>query len=211
MPRYKDADSEQIANLTRQKLLDAAAEEFARQGYNAANINNISLAAGFAKGTIYNYFPSKEALLLELIETAAADHIAFIAAAVREVQPPRERLLRFFQAGFAYVEAHPRPMQVIVHTLYGPDETFKTRLAESYRSLFAVMIEDILQPGMADGSFRPLSPAPTASLLLTTYLGMCIPQDPQGRIMFDPHTVADFMLNGLQPPRPDANHKETIV
>jgi hypothetical protein len=70
------------------------------------------------------------------------------------------------------------------------------------------MIEDILQPGMADGSFRPLPPAPTASLLLTTYLGMCIPQDPQGRIMFDPHMVTEFMLNGLLPEQSDEPKEE---
>ena len=51
MPRYKDSESEQAAIDTRQKLLAAAAEEFARQGYNAANINHISRAAGYAKGT----------------------------------------------------------------------------------------------------------------------------------------------------------------
>jgi hypothetical protein len=35
---------------TRQRLLEAAASEFAREGYTGANINRISQAAGFAKG-----------------------------------------------------------------------------------------------------------------------------------------------------------------
>ena len=43
----------------RQRLLDAAAAEFAAKGLDGARIDDISLAAGLAKGTIYNYFDSK--------------------------------------------------------------------------------------------------------------------------------------------------------
>src|SRR5215468_7461244 len=57
---------------TRGKLLAAAAEEFARAGFERANVDAISLAAGYAKGTIYNYFPSKEQLFLVVVEEALA-------------------------------------------------------------------------------------------------------------------------------------------
>jgi len=43
----------------RQRLLDAAATEFAAKGLDGARIDDISLSAGLAKGTIYNYFDSK--------------------------------------------------------------------------------------------------------------------------------------------------------
>jgi len=76
MPRHKDAEREQVMSQTRQLLLEAAAEEFAREGYAGANINRISRAAGFAKGTIYNYFSSKRALMLALIDAIAETHLA---------------------------------------------------------------------------------------------------------------------------------------
>jgi AcrR family transcriptional regulator len=56
MPRYKESERQQAQSETRQLLVQAAIQEFARQGYERANINHISRAAGFAKGTIYNYF-----------------------------------------------------------------------------------------------------------------------------------------------------------
>jgi AcrR family transcriptional regulator len=198
MPRYKTSESAKAASLVRQKLLDSAAEAFACQGYNAANINNISQAAGYAKGTVYNYFSSKEALLLALIKDVAEDHIAFIAAAVKEIAPPQERLLRFFRAGFDYVEAHPHPMQVIVHTLYGADGVAKAHLAKVYQPLFAVMMHDILEPGMADGTFRSMDVGRTATFLLTTYLGVSIPQDEEGRIFFDPQMITSLLLHGIE-------------
>ena len=67
-PRLKQDDREQVLESNRKPLLEVAAIEFANAGFYGANINRISLAAGFAKGTIYNYFPSKQALMLALLD-----------------------------------------------------------------------------------------------------------------------------------------------
>lgn len=51
---------------TRQRLLSASLELFHEQGYSATTIENITERADVAKGTFFNYFPTKEALLSEL-------------------------------------------------------------------------------------------------------------------------------------------------
>jgi AcrR family transcriptional regulator len=66
----------------RARLLAAAAQEFARAGFERANVDGISLAAGYAKGTIYNYFPSKEELFLAVVEEASAQAAATAPAPV---------------------------------------------------------------------------------------------------------------------------------
>jgi AcrR family transcriptional regulator len=50
------------AEATRQRLLDAAAEEFAARGIAGARVDRIAQAAGSNKAQIYHYFGSKEAL-----------------------------------------------------------------------------------------------------------------------------------------------------
>ncbi|NOZ93752.1 MAG: TetR/AcrR family transcriptional regulator [Acidobacteria bacterium] len=55
----------------RERLLRAAATRFAADGFEGANINTISLQAGLAKGTVYNYFSSKEELFGEVIRSAS--------------------------------------------------------------------------------------------------------------------------------------------
>src|SRR5262249_58144622 len=65
-----------VKETTRARLLAAAAAEFARAGFERANVDGISLAAGYAKGTIYNYFPSKEELFLAVVEEASAQAAA---------------------------------------------------------------------------------------------------------------------------------------
>ncbi len=52
---------------TRRRLLEAAKAEFADRGFAGARFDEISLAAGYSKGTIYNYFDSKADLFQEIL------------------------------------------------------------------------------------------------------------------------------------------------
>ena len=51
---------------TRQRLLEAALSLFHEKGYSATTVEEIASKADVAKGTFFNHFPSKEALLHEL-------------------------------------------------------------------------------------------------------------------------------------------------
>jgi TetR/AcrR family fatty acid metabolism transcriptional regulator len=53
---------------TKERLLQAAAEVFAEKSFHAATISEITKRAGVAKGTLYWYFPGKEALFIGLME-----------------------------------------------------------------------------------------------------------------------------------------------
>jgi AcrR family transcriptional regulator len=51
---------------TRERILDAAAHVFAEHGYSAGTTNRIAAAAGLSVGSLYQYFPNKDSILLEL-------------------------------------------------------------------------------------------------------------------------------------------------
>lgn len=208
MPRpTREGRDRQLAE-SRTRLLTAAAEEFARAGYSGANINRISEAAGFAKGTVYNYFPSKRALLQAVIDDVAAAHTAFVRDEIGAEPDPAGRLARLFAAGFAFVEQHRAPAQVIINVVYGPDAEFKERVYQAYAPLFDVLIRDTLQAGVARGDFRPLDLNTAAAVLMAVYLGGCSQIDATGKIWLDPAKVAALVLDGLrQPGRPPARRR----
>lgn len=60
---------------TKEKILDAAREEFLEKGFSKASLRSIASRAGVTKGNIYTYFEGKDALFREL----AAPAMAFIA------------------------------------------------------------------------------------------------------------------------------------
>lgn len=59
---------EQSQQRTRERLLNAAEEIFAREGYAAASVEQIAEHAEYSKGAVYSNFVSKEALFLALLE-----------------------------------------------------------------------------------------------------------------------------------------------
>jgi AcrR family transcriptional regulator len=61
---------------TRQRVLDAAARVFAKNGYDGARVAQIAKAAGLSVGAIYNHYPSKAELLAAVVERHSADQLA---------------------------------------------------------------------------------------------------------------------------------------
>jgi AcrR family transcriptional regulator len=57
------------AKEKRKAIIEAAKNEFVSKGFEAARIDEIAKKAGVAKGTVYLYFPNKEALFDEMIKT----------------------------------------------------------------------------------------------------------------------------------------------
>jgi AcrR family transcriptional regulator len=95
---------------TRQRILEAARQLLAASGYEASTTRDIADAAGIANGTLFNYFPNKEAILAALVAEATAGMyadfeslcpvegsfeeglFAFVAAELRKLKPWRKHL-----------------------------------------------------------------------------------------------------------------------
>ena len=82
--------------VTRDLLLTAAEQVFARVGYEKAQVEEIALAAGFSKGALYAHFKSKEELFLALYETKTAASLATLHQAL-DSAPTREGKIAAFR------------------------------------------------------------------------------------------------------------------
>ncbi|WP_223787998.1 TetR/AcrR family transcriptional regulator [Marinicella meishanensis] len=67
----KRAISDDAKAEKKQRMLDAALDEFYEKGFTAARMDDIAARCGLSKGTLYLYFNSKETLFNGLIETVA--------------------------------------------------------------------------------------------------------------------------------------------
>jgi AcrR family transcriptional regulator len=197
MPRFKSTDRNLALDQTRLRLLDAAAEEFSGVGFDRANINSISIAAGYAKGTIYNYFPSKSALLLAVIDWVAETHLKFIKDKVLTEQDSSQRLASFFLSGFDFVYQHYTQARSMFNVAYGPDEAQKDYIFQAYQPLIRFVAQEIILFGIERGSFRAVDPSSTALLLMTIYLGTASQTTPQHQSFFEPKQVTTMILQGL--------------
>jgi AcrR family transcriptional regulator len=127
---------------TREKLLASAAKEFGRVGLDRANVDAISVRAGYAKGTIYNYFSSKEDLFLAVIDSALTEATASVRDASEK--SPREQIAATVGAFCEWVRGHDAFARVLVReclmgtpSLYPRVITSEAPLVDELRSILA--------------------------------------------------------------------------
>src|SRR6201995_2293956 len=84
---------------TQSRLLDAAQDVFLRDGYEAAQLDEIAARAGRSKGAVYTHFKSKEDLFLALFENRTR---AYVDKLVRDLDTcaSREERLHVFREFF---------------------------------------------------------------------------------------------------------------
>jgi AcrR family transcriptional regulator len=67
-------------------ILQAAAQVFERHGYAAGTTNRIAARAGVSIGTLYQYFPNKDAILVALVREHLAEGIAALGPHIQSLQ-----------------------------------------------------------------------------------------------------------------------------
>jgi AcrR family transcriptional regulator len=96
----------------REAVLRTAAREFARRGYHATSMDELSTATGLAAGGLYHYIGSKEQLLFAIL----AQLMDPLLARARELEasdaPADERLRSLLRVWLAHIEDHHNHMLV---------------------------------------------------------------------------------------------------
>lgn len=141
----------QTKQETRERLLAAAASSFADSGLERANVDAISLAAGCAKGTIYNYFSSKEELFLAVVEAACAQATS-TASPVPDASA-RERLRVTLEAFCSWAGANEGFARVLVRECLMGTPELHARIIGAEDPLLAE-IRAILEDGLRQGELR---------------------------------------------------------
>lgn len=188
---------------TRHRLLEAAADEFARHGRQGASINRVSLAAGLAKGTVDNYFPSKDELFLAVCHEACAR-----AVAGARLLPPdattRERLLALARSDTQWAREHEGFARVLVCEALSGTRELALRIQRSAEPWFRAVTE-VMERGALRGEIRQDVPSREFTLLFSGLLNLALTQSWASsgqwpRFEEIPRVVVRQFLEGAQPP-----------
>jgi AcrR family transcriptional regulator len=97
-------------------ILEASARELARAGYEATTTNAIAKAAGISVGSLYQYFPSKDAIAVELVRRYRTDRLAFIRSQLEAVgEKPLTSVVRALFSSFVQAEGiRPELYRVLI-------------------------------------------------------------------------------------------------
>ncbi len=193
---------------TRRALLDAAAHAFAGHGYHQTPIDSVSEAAGVAKGTIYNYFSSKEEVLHALVEDAC--RLAVDAAGTTpDSASTHARLDAFVQANLTWARKRKPLALLFARELLVGD----TRTQALIREAAAPCVEKvaaILQAGIERREFDVDAPPEALAFTFIKLTNMLLLQSwesptPWPRPGDLPATAASLFLHGVAASGPGRN------
>lgn len=98
----------------RARILACAQEVFANEGFRSAEVKTIAVQAGVGKATIYKFFPSKDALLLTIVEENLNTIRDIIFADLMSTIPPLQRLENLCRNVARYLEQNQDFSRVLI-------------------------------------------------------------------------------------------------
>src|SRR5262249_17375360 len=146
---------------TRQELLTAAKTVLAKKGYHNAKIVDIAAAADIGVGTFYLYYPTKDALFLELVEETARALKAEIDHARAQVEDLAEKIHAANLAFFRFARDNRELLKIV----FGHGNTFNELLRQIY-AMFVSDAADRVTEGAQREVFRPFPSQVVANALV---------------------------------------------
>jgi len=197
MPKVVD---EQMREATRRRIIHEAASEFARLGFDQANINTIAELAGIGKGTIYLYFENKRELFLAMLRYIAQAQMASIRTALAHDGTLQQRLERLFYAFVQLAEQESDSFNVYMSALYGVNRAFQdeaTKLLRDYVAVIALLLAESQQRGEISSSNIEATALMVLSLTESYVLSARVLGQSQQTISQEASRVASLILRGV--------------
>ena len=189
----------QDPQLRRNEILEAAVPVFSKHGYRDTDMQHVADAVGVAKGTLYIYFKTKEALFLAAVDHSIEQLADHIDRAVRKADGPVDKIRAIVSAYFRFFDRDPALARIIVRE----GGEFMSRAENTYYRVFtenASRLEEILRDGMDREIFRRADPKRTADFLADVLGGTVYTYllgRKKGRAAAATKATVEFLLHGL--------------
>lgn len=137
----------------RENILAAAVQLFAEYGYHAAPLRDIARIAGIQAASIYHHYPSKQSLLVEIMETYMQRLNSKLERILRKYDDPQQRL---HEAIANHIRLHTtyKAEFFIIDTEIRALEDGPRQYIVSLRDRYEALLQELLRNGMERGAFR---------------------------------------------------------
>jgi AcrR family transcriptional regulator len=185
--------------IQRDRLLEAAAQEFAGRGYAASSSESISRRAGMSKATFYEHFENKQACMLALFDRSA-DVVgrAMLEAASNAPDSAIERMQAGTRAFLASVVRYPEfARTLLIESMAAGPEAARRRdeIVQGYAALLDAENADAAARGLIARFASPHDPVAIVgaiSELVSRQVRLGVPED-----VMELAPVIDRLIGGL--------------
>ena len=184
----------------RERILRAAESVFLRKDFHEVRMDDVALACGVGKGTLYRYFESKDSLFTALVLDGIDQLRRELEAATRAPGEPVARLDRVVKASLAHLWER-RFLFALLHRREHKPSRSDAREWERRRARLARVVEDAVREAVAAGQVRPVDPRIAAETLLAMLRAIDRTRRPGDSLARLATSVFDLFLCGAGTPR----------
>ena len=184
--------------MSKQAILEAAAQIIREKGYHATSMSDIAEAVDLRKATLYHHIDSKQSILVALLDRALDTLIEDIQPVLTAHIPADEKFRRAMHAFLSYMSENLDLSAVLLleHRSLDPDmrkEHIPRR--DEYEGYWRQIIEE----GVEEGIFKVEDPSLSAKVALGVASWTVMWLNPQGRLSADEiaSQSANILLNGF--------------
>lgn len=148
MPKISDEAKEE----RKEKILASALECFSTKGYYASTVDDIVKYSKLSKGSVYNYFKSKEEIFLSLLHQRNEGVLEELKQKLAEISSPLEKLRYWIKTDIPYNINKKKFMHVHIESwLYATDAPHVKEVLEEQFNLSFRLTQDIVIQGQETG------------------------------------------------------------
>ena len=192
--------------VRKHEIMDAALRLFATKGYKATTLDEIAEESEFGKGTLYNYFTSKEDIYVEIIQNTLDDHKQFILNSDRTKQLLYEFIFDIMQKLLTYScrnrAAHLLMVFTEIHLSHTNSPEIKKIVEEHNKAMNKFFIEKA-KKAIKSGEIKDIDPKKAIRFfrgVFSNYIYDLTLNDEltESKIESEAEFLTDILFNGIK-------------
>lgn len=184
----------------REKILDAAAELFSDKNYHEVMMEDVAKLISVAKGTVYNYFTSKEELYFTIMKTRMESLLTLLKQKIETEKSSLDSLRAFVVHLYMFMMRHRKFFLIYQRESLNKQNSFCEDLLSLEKQIKQI-ITQIVSSGEKEGVFRKVDEEFAISLILGSVYGAVqrgINNNfPEDVLIKEKEEIFDFVLHAL--------------
>lgn len=181
----------------RHEIFHAALQVFLEKGFNETSMREIAAAAGMGKSTLYDYFQTKDDILVSMVEDEILDLTQEVQEIARRPIPAYDRLRLIAQRNLEMVLANREFYLKISFEVQRLGLESQQRI-QTVRHAYQDLIRRLIEEGIHEGDFRPINSLLVARLLVTALTPTVFTSRPTGTPQEMLDEIFDVILRGIR-------------
>jgi AcrR family transcriptional regulator len=181
----------------RKEIFHASVHLFLSKGFNETSMREIAEAAGIGKSTLYDYFPSKDDILLSVVE----DELQTLTDQMREIgKQDTGALEKLRKMMFAYMEYLATNEDFYLKLSYQVQRLAQESLERIQRKRHALqdLVRNVIDEGAREGCFRTVDTLLATRVIFTALTPAVYTTRPSGSRQQMMEEAFTLMLKGIQ-------------